>query len=97
MKINFLIYFKNRVKENEAPLSPSISTACIDALVAESRKQEAGYKRHALTALARALPDAACDRFHQLYEIVKQILSKVRLVIFTIVKYFSVLCFSRLV
>lgn len=64
------------VKENETPLSPSISTACIDALVAESRKQEPAYKRHALTALARALPVASCDRFHQLYEIVKQILSK---------------------
>ncbi|CAH0727922.1 unnamed protein product, partial [Brenthis ino] len=64
------------VTKGEDSLSPALTTECVDALVAESRKQEPAYKRHALSALARALPAAECDRFHQLYEIVKQILSK---------------------
>ncbi|XP_039748644.1 proteasome-associated protein ECM29 homolog [Pararge aegeria] len=64
------------VKEGSPAVSQVLATECVDALVAESRKQEPVYKKHALTALARAFPAASCDRFHQLYEIVKQILSK---------------------
>ncbi|XP_052738355.1 proteasome-associated protein ECM29 homolog [Bicyclus anynana] len=64
------------IKEGTPAVSQVLATECVDALVVESRKQEPVYKRHALAALARAFPAASCDRFHQLYEIVKQILSK---------------------
>lgn len=45
--------------------------------MSESRKQEPSYKRHALLALSHALPAADHQRFTSLYEIVKQILTKV--------------------
>ncbi|XP_026729465.1 proteasome-associated protein ECM29 homolog [Trichoplusia ni] len=64
------------VKENEAPVSPALVSECINALLVESRKQEMVYKRHAITALGQAIAATHCDRFHQLYEIVKVILSK---------------------
>ncbi|KAL4708413.1 hypothetical protein ACJJTC_019649, partial [Scirpophaga incertulas] len=66
------------VKEGEAGLSPALADECVAALLAEARKPEPAYKRRALAALSRALPPHAttCDRFQQVYDIVKQILSK---------------------
>ncbi|XP_048484818.1 proteasome adapter and scaffold protein ECM29 isoform X3 [Plutella xylostella] len=64
------------VKEGEEPLSPSLSEDCLTALLQESRKQEVVYKRHAITALGNALAATKGDKFHQLYDIVKVILSK---------------------
>lgn len=64
------------VKENEQPLSQALATEVINALLVESRKQEMTYKRHAITALGHAIHATHCDRFQQLYDIVKVILSK---------------------
>ncbi|RVE49284.1 hypothetical protein evm_006078 [Chilo suppressalis] len=64
------------VKEGEQPISESLAGECINALVTESRKQEMGYKKHAVTALARCLAHTRCDRFHQVYDIVKHVLAK---------------------
>ncbi|KAL4719986.1 hypothetical protein ACJJTC_003778 [Scirpophaga incertulas] len=64
------------VKEGEAGLSPALADECVAALLAEARKPEPAYKRRALAALSRALPATTCDRFQQVYDIVKQILSK---------------------
>ncbi|CAG9115623.1 unnamed protein product [Plutella xylostella] len=66
----------SEVKEGEEPLSPSLSEDCLTALLQESRKQEVVYKRHAITALGNALAATKGDKFHQLYDIVKVILSK---------------------
>lgn len=64
------------VKENEPPVSAALASECINALLVESRKQEMVYKRHAITALGQAIAATHCDRFQQLYDIVKVILSK---------------------
>ncbi|XP_045493111.1 proteasome adapter and scaffold protein ECM29 [Colias croceus] len=64
------------VKEGETPVSQALSTECINALLVESRKQEMVYKKHAITALGSALAATGCDVFHQVYDIVKVILSK---------------------
>ncbi|XP_075970288.1 proteasome-associated protein ECM29 homolog [Anticarsia gemmatalis] len=64
------------VKDGEAPVSPALAAECITALLTEARKQEMVYKRHAIAALGRALSATQLDSFHQLYEIVKGILSK---------------------
>ncbi|CAH0699772.1 unnamed protein product [Spodoptera exigua] len=64
------------VKENEQPLSQALATEVINALLVESRKQDMTYKRHAITALGHAIQATHCDRFQQLYDIVKVILSK---------------------
>ncbi|KOB74355.1 Proteasome-associated protein ECM29-like protein [Operophtera brumata] len=58
-------------KEGETPLSPTITTECINALLVEARKQEMVYKKHAITALGQALAATNCDRFNHVYEIVK--------------------------
>lgn len=67
----------SRVKDGETPVSQALASECINALLVESRKQEMGYKKHAITALGQALAATNCDRFNQVYEIVKVILSKV--------------------
>ncbi|XP_072940517.1 proteasome adapter and scaffold protein ECM29 [Epargyreus clarus] len=64
------------VKDGEAALSPALASECVNSLLVEARKQEMVYKKHAITALGRALAATQCDRFHQVYEIVKVILSK---------------------
>ncbi|KAL0840590.1 hypothetical protein ABMA28_015796 [Loxostege sticticalis] len=64
------------VKDGETPVSQALASECINALLVESRKQEMGYKKHAITALGQALAATNCDRFNQVYEIVKVILSK---------------------
>ncbi|CAH2107601.1 unnamed protein product [Euphydryas editha] len=63
------------VREGET-LSPSLGTASVEALVSESCKRSAPHRRHALLALARALPHAPPHSFPRLYDIVKLILSK---------------------
>ncbi|XP_053602483.1 proteasome adapter and scaffold protein ECM29 isoform X2 [Plodia interpunctella] len=63
------------VKDGES-LSPSLAEDCINALITESRKQELSYKRHAITSLGAALAATDFDRFNQVYDIVKVILSK---------------------
>ncbi|XP_052750867.1 proteasome-associated protein ECM29 homolog [Galleria mellonella] len=65
-----------QVKEGEAPIPASLVSDCLNALVVECRKQEMVYKRHAISALGDALAATGCDRFNQVYEIVKVILSK---------------------
>ena len=72
------------VKENEPPVSQALASEVINALLVESRKQEMVYKRHAITALGQAIAATHCDRFQQLYEIVKVILSKVNYFINTL-------------
>ncbi|XP_026485739.2 proteasome-associated protein ECM29 homolog [Vanessa tameamea] len=64
------------VSGGAAPLAGALGTECVEALVAESRKRSAAHRRHALGALARTLPHAPPHSFHQLYELVKLILSK---------------------
>ncbi|KAG6456419.1 hypothetical protein O3G_MSEX009728 [Manduca sexta] len=64
------------VKEGESPVSQSLASECLSALLVECRKQEMVYKKHAIAALGAALAATHCDRFHQVYEIVKAILSK---------------------
>lgn len=64
------------VKDGESPISDVLAGECINALLVESRKQEMVYKRHAIAALGRALAATHVDSFHQLYDIVKGILSK---------------------
>ncbi|KAI5643789.1 hypothetical protein NE865_04185 [Phthorimaea operculella] len=64
------------VKDGETPVSPSISSEVIKALLVEARKQEMVYKKHAITALGEALAATNCDRFNEVYDIVKVILSK---------------------
>lgn len=64
------------VRDGESPVSPTLATECLNALLAECRKQDMAYKKHAITALGKALAATNCDRFNQVYEIVKAILSK---------------------
>ncbi|XP_037874946.1 proteasome adapter and scaffold protein ECM29 isoform X1 [Bombyx mori] len=64
------------IKDKESPLSPALANECVNALLAECRKQDMVYKKHAITALGEALSVVHCDRFSQVYEIVKVILSK---------------------
>ncbi|XP_060801096.1 proteasome-associated protein ECM29 homolog [Amyelois transitella] len=64
------------VKDGEQPLSPSLAEDCINALLTESRKQDVSYKTHAISCLGAALAAADCDRFQQVYDLVKVILSK---------------------
>ncbi|KAI8428500.1 hypothetical protein MSG28_007292 [Choristoneura fumiferana] len=64
------------VKEGESPVSPALAQECINALLVEARKQDMAYKRHAIAALGEALCATDTDRFNQVYDIVKVILSK---------------------
>ncbi|CAH0749868.1 unnamed protein product [Diatraea saccharalis] len=64
------------VKEGEPAISSSLASECINALIVESRKQEMVYKKHAVLALGRALAHTHCDRFTQVYDIVKLVLTK---------------------
>ncbi|XP_050678905.1 proteasome-associated protein ECM29 homolog [Leptidea sinapis] len=63
------------VKDGEV-VAPALLTECVDALVAEARKHEPAYKRHAVRALGAALAHSRCQRFRQVYDIVKPILAK---------------------
>ncbi|CAB3243794.1 unnamed protein product [Arctia plantaginis] len=64
------------VKAGEACVGAALAGACVGALLAEARKQDMLYRRHAIAALAKALSATSLDSFHQLYDIVKGILSK---------------------
>ncbi|XP_049865676.1 proteasome adapter and scaffold protein ECM29 [Pectinophora gossypiella] len=64
------------VKDAETAVSPALASDVIDALLAEARKQDMVYKKHAIAALGQALAATNCDRFKHVYEIVKVILSK---------------------
>ncbi|KAJ2947108.1 hypothetical protein O0L34_g16457 [Tuta absoluta] len=64
------------VKDGEQAVSPTISSEVIKALLVEARKQEMVYKKHAIAALGEALAATNCDRFNEVYDIVKVILSK---------------------
>ncbi|XP_068630379.1 proteasome-associated protein ECM29 homolog [Battus philenor] len=64
------------VKEGESAINATLAGECVSALLTECRKQEMVYKKHAISALGRALAAVNCDAFNQVYDIVKVILSK---------------------
>ncbi|GBP15166.1 Proteasome adapter and scaffold protein ECM29 [Eumeta japonica] len=64
------------VKEGETVVSNSLAEEVLNALLVECRKQEPTHRRYAIAALGEALAALHCDRFQQVYEIVKGILLK---------------------
>lgn len=50
----------------------------LDALYKESKKEAPEYRRHALKAFSDVLHELDVDRFTQVYDIVQEILLKVR-------------------
>jgi len=60
--------------------------AVVVTLHRESKKENAEYRRHALQAFAMVLHELDIDRFTETYEIVQEILIKVKCIDSNIVK-----------